>query len=195
MAVAPTKVQDRLSHLVQSRDAGQKEAALPSWVTGFEVAGWSLGDRPPRIERTRVPRARGQLDTDTLLDLDVVFEPSDFQLAIKAFMTSFLGLKSIPGLDLLPDVFSEAARRTHPHLLVRVADCQLRGTLRIRIRPGEQALFFAFAEPPQARSASAPCQRPRAECVRPMPLRWRDPCIVSLQLSPVLLSFRPFSFP
>lgn len=151
MAVAPVKVQDQLSHLVQSRDANKKDSSLPSWIKGFEVVGWSLGDRPPRIERTHVPRARGQLDTDTILDLDIVFEPSGFNLAIKAFMSSFLGLKSIPGLDLLPELFSEAARRTHPHLLVKVVDMQLRGTLRIRIRPEDQALFFAFAEPPQAR--------------------------------------------
>lgn len=69
-------------------------------------------------------------------------------------MTTFLGLKSIPGLDLLPEIFSDTARRTHPHLLVRVADMQLRGTLRIRIRPEDQALFFAFAEPPQVKLES-----------------------------------------
>lgn len=151
LAVAPVKVQDQLTHLIQSRDANRKESSLPAWLRGFEVCGWSLGDRPPRVERARVPRTRGGLDPDTLLDLDVVFEPNNFLLAIKAFMSSFLGLRSIPALDLLPELFSEAARRTHPHLLVRVVDMQLRGTLRIRIRPEDHALFFAFAEPPQAR--------------------------------------------
>lgn len=73
MQIAPVRVQDQLSHLVQSRDAGKKESSLPSWIKGFEVVGWSLGDRPPRIERTHVPRARGQLSTDTILDLDIVW--------------------------------------------------------------------------------------------------------------------------
>ena len=144
LQIAPARVGDQLRKLVAYRDEGNKDSGLPPWVRGFDVVGFSLGTNAPRIEAVHVPRVRGTLDGDTILDLQISFEAPDCLLAIKANLASFFGSVSgdLPGY--LADMVSESARRTHPHLLIKVVNISVRGTLRVRLRPEDQAAFAAF---------------------------------------------------